>query len=198
MLGCGGKFKRTARIMLLLLPLLFILFIAFEGQSRTIIKNSLPLTGKTFVITGSLLDGNNVVNRKGLESRIEDLGGKVSGSVSRKTDYVIAGRDPGSKLGKARDLGIKVISFDDFKDMTEKTAPVAETSVFTTDKLSNFFIIYMTYGLVFSILIARLGFWNACLIATLWAIIALIVILSLAFTAMKAHSKLSNEDDIYP
>jgi DNA ligase (NAD+) len=66
----------------------------------------LPLAGKTVVITGSL-DG---VSRKEMEARVEALGGKASGSVSKNTDYVIAGDKAGSKKAKAEKLGVKVLS----------------------------------------------------------------------------------------
>ena len=63
------------------------------------------LTGKTFVLTGTLPN----CPRDAAKKMIEDAGGKVSGSVSKKTDYVVAGDDAGSKLDKARELGVKVI-----------------------------------------------------------------------------------------
>src|ERR1700677_4450928 len=63
------------------------------------------LAGKTFVLTGTLAH----FTRDEAKKMIEDAGGKVTGSVSKKTDYVIAGADAGSKLDKAKDLGVKVV-----------------------------------------------------------------------------------------
>jgi DNA ligase (NAD+) len=64
-----------------------------------------PLAGKVFVLTGSLPN----LARDDAKARIEAAGGKVTGSVSKKTDYVVAGADPGSKLDKANSLGVQVI-----------------------------------------------------------------------------------------
>jgi DNA ligase (NAD+) len=63
------------------------------------------LMGKTFVLTGTLPN----YSREAAKKMIEDAGGKVSGSVSKKTDYVVAGEDAGSKLDKAKELGVAVI-----------------------------------------------------------------------------------------
>ena len=67
-------------------------------------------TGKTVVLTGSL----KKYTRSEAKALIESLGGKVSGSVSKKTDFVLAGEEAGSKLTKANELGIKVITEDEF------------------------------------------------------------------------------------
>jgi DNA ligase (NAD+) len=64
-----------------------------------------PLAGKTFVLTGTL----PTLKREEAAAKIEAAGGKVSGSVSKKTDYVVAGEEAGSKLDKAQKLGVKII-----------------------------------------------------------------------------------------
>lgn len=71
--------------------------------------------GKTFVLTGTL----PTLKRNEAKAIIEKFGGKASGSVSKKTDFVLAGEEAGSKLTKAQDLGIKIISEQEFIDMTK-------------------------------------------------------------------------------
>jgi DNA ligase (NAD+) len=76
----------------------------------------LPLAGKTVVVTGSLVN----YDRHTIETRIKDAGGKSSGSVSKKTDYVLVGDKPGSKLDKAKELGVKVITEEEFEKLLGK------------------------------------------------------------------------------
>ena len=76
--------------------------LAFKGQKK---ERGTKLTGKTFVLTGTLAK----YTRDEAKKIIEDAGGKVTGSVSKKTDYVVAGSDAGSKLDKAKELGVPVI-----------------------------------------------------------------------------------------
>ena len=73
----------------------------------------LPLVGKTFVLTGTLPS----MTREEVTEKIEALGGHVTGSVSKKTDYVLAGAEPGSKFDKAKELGVKIIEETAFRKM---------------------------------------------------------------------------------
>jgi DNA ligase (NAD+) len=77
---------------------------------------AVDLTGKTFVVTGSLKN----YKREEIEGLIKSLGGKATGSVSKKTDYLVAGEEAGSKLDKARELGVPVLSEEDFDKLIGK------------------------------------------------------------------------------
>ena len=76
----------------------------------------LPLAGKTFVLTGSL----DALTRNEAKDRLQALGAKVTGSVSRKTGFVVAGADPGSKYDKARELGIEVLDEQGLLELLER------------------------------------------------------------------------------
>jgi DNA ligase (NAD+) len=80
------------------------------GQKK---QRGTSLAGKTFVLTGTLVH----FTRDQAKKMIEDAGGKVTGSVSKKTDYVVAGADAGSKLDKAKELGVKVIDEKEMENL---------------------------------------------------------------------------------
>ena len=79
--------------------------LTFTGTRK---ERGTKLAGKTFVLTGTLTRPRDLVKKM-----IEDAGGRVAGSVSKKTDYVVAGTDAGSKLDKAKELGVSVIGEND-------------------------------------------------------------------------------------
>lgn len=82
-----------------------------DTEVQEVIEN--PFLGKTVVVTGSLQN----YSRTEIKDKLENLGAKVSGSVSKKTDYVIVGEDPGSKYTKAVELEVKILSEEEFKNM---------------------------------------------------------------------------------
>jgi DNA ligase (NAD+) len=84
--------------------------LTFTAQKR---KRTSQLEGLTFVLTGTLPH----LSREDAKTRIESAGGRVSGSVSKKTNYVVAGEDAGSKLDKARELGVNVIDEEALEKM---------------------------------------------------------------------------------
>lgn len=84
-------------------------------KSLTTIKQNAEISGKIFVLTGTL----ESFSRSEATKLIEQNGGKVSSSVSKKTDFVVAGDEAGSKLDKANKLGIKVINEDDLKSLLQ-------------------------------------------------------------------------------
>jgi len=83
-------------------------------QPLEAVDNSSAVAGKTVVFTGTL----TLLTRGEAKAQAERLGAKVAGSVSKKTDYVVAGADAGSKLAKARELGVKVLDEDEWLRLT--------------------------------------------------------------------------------
>ncbi len=77
--------------------------------------DNLPLKGKTFVFTGTIS-----MPRDEAKARVQELGGKVSGSVSTKTSFVVAGLDPGSKYTNAQKLGIAILNEEEFKKLLDE------------------------------------------------------------------------------
>ena len=84
--------------------------VGFDPQMEKPAAEDQPLAGKSVVVTGTL----ETFDRKGIEDLILKLGGKASGSVSKKTSFLVAGENAGSKLDKAKSLGVEVISEKEF------------------------------------------------------------------------------------
>ena len=84
------------------------------------IRTEQPLKGKTFVITGTL----ETMKRDEAKQRLMELGAKVSGSVSKKTDYVIAGSEPGSKAEKARKLDVEILDEASFLSLIKSNQAI--------------------------------------------------------------------------
>lgn len=85
-----------------------------EGEPAAAVSSS--ISGRTFVLTGTL----PTLTREEAKELIEARGGKVAGSVSKKTDYVVAGAEAGSKLTKAQELGVTILDENQFREMLER------------------------------------------------------------------------------
>jgi len=90
-----------------------LLAVGVQPQAETRARSTSIFEGKTIVVTGSL----EHFTRRQVQQAIKEAGGKASSSVSKKTDFVLAGKDPGGKLDKARRLGIEVINEQQFEEM---------------------------------------------------------------------------------
>ena len=86
--------------------------IKMDESVSTVVASS-ALAGKSIVVTGTLVK----YGREEIERRLRDLGAKASGSVSKKTDYLLAGEKAGSKLEKARELGVRIITEEEFEKL---------------------------------------------------------------------------------
>lgn len=90
-------------------------YITLEEGGETTIEES-PFTGKTVVVTGTMAQ----FSRNEIKAYLEGMGAKVAGSVSKKTDFLIAGENAGSKLAKATELGVTVLSEEEFGEILKK------------------------------------------------------------------------------
>jgi len=91
-------------------------------EPRRVNAEGLPLAGKTFVVTGTL----SGFSRSESESRIKDLGGKITSSVTKNTDYLVVGESPGSKLAAAERLGTQVLDEARFVEFLANPPPIIE------------------------------------------------------------------------
>jgi DNA ligase (NAD+) len=90
-----------------------------QQEARTLGSHAQPLRGKIFVLTGTLKG----YSRQEAKQHIEDLGGRVTSSVSKHTDYVVAGNDPGSKFTTATKLGVPILHEEDFSLLIQEDSP---------------------------------------------------------------------------
>ena len=84
-------------------------------EEKTTLVKGKGLEGKAFVVTGSL----KAFSRQAAEELIRRHGGNASSSVSKRTDFLVLGKDPGSKLEKAKKLGVKIIDEQEFRKMVK-------------------------------------------------------------------------------
>jgi DNA ligase (NAD+) len=87
-----------------------------KTEETAAVPKDLPLSGKEFVVTGRL----DLFTRQQAEARIKELGGAAKDNVTRKTDYVVYGDEPGSKLTRAKELGIQTLNEKEFLEMLKE------------------------------------------------------------------------------
>jgi DNA ligase (NAD+) len=87
-----------------------------EHETRASGPNAQLLAGKIFVLTGTLKG----YSRQEAKQKIEDLGGRVTSSVSKQTDYMVAGKDSGSKLDRATKLGVTILNEEEFSLLSQR------------------------------------------------------------------------------
>ncbi len=85
-------------------------------EEKAVVKQHLPLSGKEFVLTGTLVN----LTRQQAEARIREQGGAAKDNVNRKTDYIVVGAEPGSKLARATELGIEILDEQQFIEKLKK------------------------------------------------------------------------------
>ncbi len=95
--------------------------VAWPETEPAAAAGQLPLSGKTFVLTGALSEP-----RAQVKERLQALGAKVTGSVSKNTDYLVAGEEPGSQLGKAESLGVAVLDERRLRELMDEAAHPAD------------------------------------------------------------------------
>ncbi|MBN1160423.1 MAG: NAD-dependent DNA ligase LigA, partial [Dehalococcoidales bacterium] len=88
-----------------------------KTEETATVQKDLPFSGQEFVVTGRL----DSFTRQQAEAKIKELGGTAKDNVTRKTDYVVYGTDPGSKLTRANELGIKTLNEQEFLEMIQET-----------------------------------------------------------------------------
>jgi DNA ligase (NAD+) len=89
--------------------------VKIQKSFSKLLAPSSKLSGKTFVLTGTLVN----MSRDEAKQKIRERGGSVSSSVSKETDFVVAGENPGSKYDRAKNLGVKILSQSEFEKMVK-------------------------------------------------------------------------------
>jgi DNA ligase (NAD+) len=99
-----------------------------QEVEKVVVKDS-PIAGKTFVFTGEL----STMPRSAAEAMVKRMGGKATGSVSKKTDYVVVGASPGSKAQKAAELGVTILDEEGFLNLVNSGAKEGQPNLFSSE-----------------------------------------------------------------